>query len=155
MQGCRCALLCWQSVRVKRELRLPSLITAFSLAPPLSLSPSLSQTAAAMRALGWSASDAETQAEIMLYAELRGSNQGLTKLQQPESMAPTPTAATGGGPAVVKDTLVSALVDGNQSPGMLACTRCCDIAVEKCKQGPGIALVSSFNTKTSSGMLAY
>lgn len=34
---------------------------------------------------------------------------------------------------------------------MLACTRICDIAAEKCSSGPGIAIVSSYNTRTSSG----
>lgn len=38
---------------------------------------------------------------------------------------------------------------------MLALTRCCDVATEKCASGPGIAIVSSYNTRTSSGMLAY
>ena len=33
-------------------------------------------TSDALRALGWSQADAAIQAEIMLYAELRGSNQG-------------------------------------------------------------------------------
>lgn len=34
-------------------------------------------TAAALGELGWSIQDAKIQAEIMLYAELRGSNQGM------------------------------------------------------------------------------
>ena len=64
----------------------------------------------------------------------------MTKLAQPESMAP---AAASGAPVVVRESVVSALVDGNQAPGMLACTRCCDIAAEKCASGPGIACVLS------------
>ena len=112
------------------------------------------RTSDALRALGWGADDADTQAAVMLYAELRGNNQGLTKLADPPSMAPAATA-DGRGPAVIRESAVSALVDGRQAPGMLALTRCCDIAIEKCSTGPGMALVASFNTTTSSGILAY
>ena len=38
--------------------------------------------------LGWDAQAANVQADIMLFAELHGNNQGLVKLLDPSQMAP-------------------------------------------------------------------
>ena len=46
----------------------------------------------AMRSLGWDEESARVQADVMLWAELHGSNQGLTKLASPQGMAPAPGA---------------------------------------------------------------
>ena len=43
-------------------------------------------TAAALRSLGWSQADADMQADIMLYAELRGSNQGENEMSSGEGV---------------------------------------------------------------------
>lgn len=42
-------------------------------------------TSAALQALGWSVSDANVQAEVMMYAELRGSNQGEPQPVKPKA----------------------------------------------------------------------
>lgn len=56
-------------------------------------------TAAALGELGWSIQDAKIQAEIMLYAELRGSNQGMYysyDLEGGQWTPPSPPSYAGG-----------------------------------------------------------
>ena len=76
-----------------------------------------STTAAALKKIGWDDQDAGLQAEIMTAAELCGNNQGLVKMYQPALMAPSPGASK---PTVERDTPTSAVINANQSPGMLA-----------------------------------
>ena len=106
----------------------------------------------AMRSLGWDEESARVQAEVMLWAELHGSNQGLTKLANPAGMAP---AAGAGKPALERVSAVSAVVNGNGAPGMLALRLAVDTAVSKARLGAGLSLVGVRGTRTSSGMLAY
>ena len=79
-----------------------------------------SKTAAALRAIGWDDEDAALQAEIMTAAEICGNNQGLVKMYQPALMAPAANAAK---PTIERETATSAVVNANQSPGMLAAVR--------------------------------
>jgi len=112
-------------------------------------------TAAALRQIGWDEQDAALQAEIMTAAELCGNNQGLVKMYQPELMAPNPAS---GKPVVERETRTSAVINGNQAPGMLAAVMAADLAVKKLEEdrsnGP-IAIVCTHNTSTSSGQLAF
>jgi LDH2 family malate/lactate/ureidoglycolate dehydrogenase len=111
-------------------------------------------TAKALQQIGWDEQDAALQAEIMTAAELCGNNQGLVKMFQPELMAPSPGA---GKPVVERETATSAVINGNQAPGMLAAVMAADLAVEKLKdesKGP-ISIVCAYNTATSSGQLAF
>ena len=111
-------------------------------------------TAKALKAIGWDAEDAALQAEIMTAAELCGNNQGLVKMYQPHLMAPATGARK---PTIERDTPTSAVVNANQSPGMLAAVTAADLAVQKVKRsgGPTVAIVTSYNTSTSSGQLAF
>lgn len=110
-------------------------------------------TALALQKIGWDEEDAAIQAEIMTAAELAGNNQGLVKMYQPILMAPSPDAAK---PTIERETETSAVVNANQSPGMLAAVKAADIAVEKVLASSGpISIVSTYNTSTSSGQLAY
>lgn len=113
-------------------------------------------TARALEAIGWDAQDARLQAEIMTAAELCGNNQGLVKMYQPHLMAPTEGASK---PIIERETDTSAVVNGNQSPGMLAAVTAADLVVKKVKGGTKknstIAVVCSYNTSTSSGQLAF
>lgn len=111
-----------------------------------------STTSRAMQALGWSAEAASFQTEVMLWAEKRGSNQGLTKLADAEGMAPAKGATT---PLLTRDTPLSAVVDGRQAPGMLALRLAVDTAASKARAGGGLAIVGVNSTSTSSGMLAF
>ena len=112
------------------------------------------QATKALRAVGWDAKNAALQAEIMVYAETHGNNQGLVKLLNPSIMAP---AAGAGAPAVERDAACSAVVNGHQCPGMLALVEAVDLAIAKCSAdgASGVALVGCHNTSTSSGQLAY
>ena len=83
----------------------------------VSIAEAQSKTAAALRMIGWDEEDAALQAEIMTAAELCGNNQGLVKMYQPALMAPAADAAK---PTVERETPTSAVVNANQSPGMLA-----------------------------------
>jgi LDH2 family malate/lactate/ureidoglycolate dehydrogenase len=108
-------------------------------------------TAKALGKIGWDEEDAGIQAEIMTAAEVCGNNQGLVKMYQPKLMSPSPGASK---PTVERETLTSAVINANQSPGMLAAVRAADMAVEKVKDNT-ISIVSTYNTSTSSGQLAF
>ena len=115
----------------------------------VSIEEAQSTTARALEKIGWDASDAALQAEIMTAAELCGNNQGLVKMYQPKLMAPSPDA---GKPTIERETASSAVVNAHQAPGMLAAVTAADLAVSKCNP---ISIVSSYNTSTSSGQLAF
>lgn len=110
-------------------------------------------TAQALKMIGWDDEDAGLQAEIMTAAELCGNNQGLVKMYNPALMAPSPNSSK---PTIERDTPTSAAVNANQSPGMLAAVMAADLAVKKAKESAGpIAIVTAYNTSTSSGQLAF
>ena len=109
-------------------------------------------TAKALRMIGWDDEDANIQAEIMTAAELCGNNQGLVKMYQPSMMAPAPCAAK---PTIERESDTSAVVNANQSPGMLAAVKAVDLSVKKVKENGPISIVTSYNTSTSSGQLAF
>lgn len=112
-------------------------------------------TARALKQIGWDDEDANLQAEIMTSAELCGNNQGLVKMYQPAMMAPSPDYS--GKPKVERFTLNSAVLNGNQSPGMLAAVTAADMAVDILENNHdlSISIVSTYNTSTSSGQLGY
>jgi len=111
------------------------------------------KTTAALKKIGWDDEDASLQAEIMTAAELCGNNQGLVKMYNPALMAPSAGASK---PTVERDTPTSAVVNANQSPGMLAAVMAADLATKKVLESPGpIAIVTAYNTSTSSGQLAF
>lgn len=66
----------------------------------------------------------------MTAAELCGNNQGLVKMYNPALMAPAPGAAK---PSIERETPTSAVINGNQSPGMLAVVMAADLAAKKVK----------------------
>ena len=99
------------------------------------------KTKAALMAIGWDDEDASLQAEIMTAAELCGNNQGLVKMFKPELMAPAPDTKK---PTIERDTPTSAVVNANQSPGMLAAVTAADLAVKKVEASNGpIAIVGA------------
>lgn len=134
-----------------------SAATPTSVEVPIELA--RSTTAAALRQVGWGEKEAAMQADIMVSAELCGNNQGLVKMYQPKLMAPAPGAAP---PTIERDAPASAVVNANQSPGMLAALTAADLACDKvlgsggnASSLPAIAIVGAYNTSTSSGQLAY
>lgn len=119
----------------------------------VSIEEAQSTTALALKKIGWDDEDAALQAEIMTAAELCGNNQGLVKMYQPALMAPAPGA---GKPIIERETETSAVVNANQAPGMLAAVTAADLATSKVIDGGStVSVVSSYNTSTSSGQLAF
>lgn len=119
----------------------------------VSIEEAKSTTKAALKQIGWDDQDASLQAEIMTAAELCGNNQGLVKMYQPEMMAPAHDASK---LTIERETLVSAVVNANQAPGMLAAVTAADLAVSKIKSSKlPISIVTAYNTSTSSGQLAF
>lgn len=98
--------------------------------------------------LGYSSEDAKTISSVLLYAQLRGNNQGITKV------------ATGGVPKaediqelkVVKQNRCGSLISGGHS--MIAATKAVNLATELAAEH-GIGIVSSNHTSTSSGAIGY
>jgi hypothetical protein len=93
---------------------------------------------------------AHTRPQVLLYAQLRGNNQGVIKITT-GGMNRAPTA---GRMAVEKETRLSALLNGNGEAGMLVLSRAMDMAVAKAKEH-GFGVVGTHHTATSTGALGY
>lgn len=103
---------------------------------------------AGVKKLGYDDSDAQVISDVLLYAQLRGNNQGIAKI------------ATGGVPKVdavekfrlVKENKCGALVSGGHS--MVASARAADMAVNLASKH-GVGIVGSNHTNSSSGAIGY
>lgn len=98
--------------------------------------------------LGYKGNDAQVIADVLLYAQLRGNNQGITKI------------ATGGVPKasevepfkVAKENKCGALLSGGHA--MASTARAADMAVELAKKH-GVGVVCVNHTSSSSGAIGY
>lgn len=98
--------------------------------------------------LGYKGNDAQVIADVLLYAQMRGNNQGITKI------------ATGGVPKasdvqelkVVKENKCGALLSGGHS--MVATAKAAEMAVSLA-ENHGVGIVASNHTFTSSGAIGY
>lgn len=98
--------------------------------------------------LGYGGEDAKTISDVLLYAQLRGNNQGITKI------------ATGGVPKatdlaeykVIKQNKCGALVSGGHA--MVATRNAVQLATELASEH-GVGIVGSNHTFTSSGAIGY
>lgn len=98
--------------------------------------------------LGYKGEDAQIISDVLLYAQLRGNNQGIAKL------------ATGGVPhindtepfALVRENKSGALFSGGNS--MVASLKATEKAIELA-QAHGIGIAASNHTHTSSGSIGY
>jgi LDH2 family malate/lactate/ureidoglycolate dehydrogenase len=107
-----------------------------------------SKVLAGVNKLGYEGEDARIIADVLLYAQLRGNNQGITKI------------ATGGVPKasdveelkVVKENKCGALISGGHS--MVAAAKAAEMAVSLAEQH-GVGIVASNHTFTSSGAIGY
>lgn len=101
-----------------------------------------------VKKLGYEGEDAQIITDVMMYAQLRGNNQGITKI------------ATGGVPKVsdveelrmVKENKCGVLLSGGHS--MVAAAKAADKAVELA-ENHGIGVVATNHTFTSSGAIGY
>lgn len=107
-----------------------------------------SKVLAGVKKLGYEGTDARTISEVLLYAQMRGNNQGITKI------------ATGGVPKasdvqelkVVKQNKCGALLSGGHS--MVATARAAEMATSLALEH-GVGIVCSNHTNTSSGAIGY
>jgi len=98
--------------------------------------------------LGYSGKDAQTITDVLMYAQLRGNNQGIVKI------------ATGGVPnasdveklRVVKENKCGALISGGHS--MVAIAKAADMAVALAEKH-GVGVVASNHANNSSGAIGY
>jgi len=99
---------------------------------------------------GYPGAEADAIADVLLYAQIRGSNQGVVKL----TGKGMPRNLQAGEIEVVRETPVSTLVDGHGNAGIVVM----NWATERClakAQSAGIGLVGTFNTCTSTGAIGY
>ena len=105
----------------------------------------------ALRNLGYTQADAEVMTRCMMHAEIHGNNQGISKLYRPQDMGFNPQA----GPLLLEnESSNGVVVNGNRRSGMVALDMGVRKAIEKGKAN-GVAVVGTYNTCTSTGMLAY
>lgn len=107
-------------------------------------------TLKAIQSYGYNEDEALAIADILLYAQLRGSNQGVIKLIG----AGVPKQLTALPPKIVKETPVSILYNGYTANPMIVMNLVTESAIKKAKQS-GVGIVGSFNTSLSTGALGY
>lgn len=105
---------------------------------------------AILKGQGYTAPEADEIAEVLLYAEVRGNDQGLAKLIGP-GYGKDPTAQA---IAEERPTPVSALVDGAGNAGILVMRRATALAAQ-IAQANGVAVVGTRGTASSTGCLGY
>lgn len=99
---------------------------------------------------GYTLKEADTILEILLFAQLRGNNQGVVKLIG----GGIPKRETATEPKIVKETAVSARIDGNHTHAMIVLDLATNMAIEKAKK-VGVGIVGNFNSSESTGALGY
>lgn len=98
--------------------------------------------------LGYQGEDAHIIADVLLYAQLRGNNQGITKI----ATGGVPKAADVEDYKVVKQNKCSALVSGGHA--MVATNNAVKLATNLAAEH-GVGIVGSNHTFTSSGAIGY
>ncbi|MFA5776723.1 MAG: Ldh family oxidoreductase [Patescibacteria group bacterium] len=107
-------------------------------------------TKKALKKYGYSPKEIKIIKEILLYAQLRGNNQGVVKLIG-KGIPKSPQA---GEITVIKETKLSILLDGNHNMGMLVMKQAMEKALKKAKRY-GFGIAGTFNTNTSTGAIGY
>jgi L-2-hydroxycarboxylate dehydrogenase (NAD+) len=147
-RGVRSLSLLAASILSPFYLQQPTFCTSshtYSQIPVASLKQS---TLNALLKIGHSRPDAEIISDTLMYAELRGNNQGLVKLVT-GALNVNPVA---GEIKIVLDSPVSAKIDGGQRIGMVVVSECVDVAIEKAKKS-GICVVACSNYSSATGAL--
>jgi LDH2 family malate/lactate/ureidoglycolate dehydrogenase len=103
---------------------------------------------AGVHKLGYQGEDAKTISDVLLYAQLRGNNQGITKI----ATGGVPQAADVETYKVVKQNKCGALVSGGHS--MVATRNAVQLAAQLAAEH-GVGIVGSNHTFSSSGAIGY
>jgi L-2-hydroxycarboxylate dehydrogenase (NAD+) len=104
----------------------------------------------ALKKYGYKDEESDILRNVLMYAQMRGNNQGIVKLIGkgiPRNMEGKPYQ-------IVKETPVSALVNGNFTHAMVVMDAITDISIKKAKE-TGIAVAGNYNTAESTGALGY
>lgn len=107
-------------------------------------------TTRAIKNFGYDDTETATIRDMLLYAQLRGNNQGVVKLigkgipKDPNALDIT----------IEKETALSAKINGNQNQAMVVLKKALEVALEKAEAN-GIGIAGTFNTSTSSGAIGY
>lgn len=99
---------------------------------------------------GYSPEEAQIILEVLLYAQLRGNNQGIVKLigaGMPRDPQARPIR-------IDRETKLSALLDGGRNSGMVVMRRGLDMAIDKAREH-GIGITGTHNTNSSTGAIGY
>lgn len=107
-----------------------------------------SKVMAGVAQLGYKPQDAAIIADVLLYAQLRGNNQGITKI----ATGGVPKAADVTPYAIIKKHKCGALVSGGHA--MVATHNAAALAVELAAEH-GVGIVGSNHTFTSSGAIGF
>ncbi len=107
-------------------------------------------TRRAILAQGYSDADAAVILDIIWYAQLRGNNQNVIKLLG----AGMPANPAAGEIALVKETKLSALLNGAWNQGMVVVSRATDLAIEKAR-AHGFGIVGVQRTNSPTGAIGY
>lgn len=104
----------------------------------------------ALKKQGYNNKEADTILGMLMYAQLRGNNQGMVKLIG-KGIPKNPAA---GAITVEKETKLSARINGGHNPGAVVIKKAIDMAIAKAKEH-GIGFVGTNNTNSSTGALGY
>ncbi len=104
----------------------------------------------ALQKQGYTDSEADTVIGMLMYAQLRGNNQGLVKLIG-KGIPKNPAA---GEMTIEKETKLSARINGAHNPGAIVMKKSVELAVAKAKEH-GIGIVGTNMTNSSTGALGY
>lgn len=107
-------------------------------------------TTKALKNYGYDDQETATIRDMLLYAQLRGNNQGVVKLIG----AGIPKNKDAGDIVIEKETALSARINGNQNQAMVVVKKALEVVLEKA-QSNGMAIAGTFNTSTSSGAIGY
>ena len=104
----------------------------------------------AIRAQGYSEGDTAIILDIIMYAQLRGNNQNIIKLLG----AGMPANPEAGAISLVKETKLSALIDGGWNQGMVVMSQATELAHGKAR-AHGFGIVGARRTNSPTGAIGY
>jgi L-2-hydroxycarboxylate dehydrogenase (NAD+) len=107
-------------------------------------------TARAVRSYGYDDEETRVISDVLLYAQLRGNNQGVVKLIG-KGIPLDPRAEK---IVVEMETPISARINGNRNHAMVVVKKAMDMVADKAKKS-GFGIAGTFNTNTSSGAIGY
>ncbi len=99
---------------------------------------------------GYTEEEAEIILDMLMYAQLRGNNQGIVKLIG-EGMPKNPDSKV---PSIEKETAATAIIHANLSMEAIAMEMAVNMVIEKAKAS-GIAIVGTHTGEGSSGAAGY